>query len=105
MSKRNCGKSEEILLKNPLGRKIPNLWGIKSPCLYRKNPSTGILERRFLSSEYDFLQCWKSRGVSAESGVRNYRIRGMRFARNSEEESLTSEAMILAANREYRPGS
>ena len=29
----------------------------------------------------------------------------MRFARNSEEESLTSEAMILAANREYRPGS
>jgi len=36
-----------ILLKNPLGRKILNFWGIKSPWLYRKNPSTGILERRF----------------------------------------------------------
>jgi hypothetical protein len=51
-----------ILLKNPLVRKILNSWGIKSPCLYRKNPSTGILERRFLSPEYDFLQCRKSGG-------------------------------------------
>src|SRR5271165_3583432 len=31
---------ESILLKNPLGRKILNFLGIKSPCLYHKNPST-----------------------------------------------------------------
>src|SRR5271165_1338914 len=48
-----------IPLKKPLGRKILNFWGIKSPCLYRKNPSTGILERRFLSSEYDYLEWYE----------------------------------------------
>jgi hypothetical protein len=57
--KKRVESIQRILLKNPLGPKIQNLWGIISPCLYRKNPSTGILERRFLSSEYDFLQSWK----------------------------------------------
>ena len=61
---------DSILLKNPLGRKIPNFWRIKSPYLYRKNPSTGILERRFLLAEYDFLQSRKSGVFSAESKIR-----------------------------------
>jgi hypothetical protein len=60
----------KILLKNPLSRKILNSWGIKSPCRYRKNPSTGILERRFLSLEYDFLQCWKTGGFFSGIDIR-----------------------------------
>jgi hypothetical protein len=44
-----------ILLKSPLGKKILNFGGIKSPRLYRKNPSTGILERRFLPPDYHFF--------------------------------------------------
>ena len=58
-----------ILLKNPPGRKTPNFWGIKSPWLYRKNPSTGTLERRFCHRNTIFYNVGKSGGYSAESIV------------------------------------
>ena len=51
-----------ILLKNPLGRKILDFWGIKSPCLYRKNPSTGILERLFFVTGIRFFTMLEKRG-------------------------------------------
>jgi hypothetical protein len=52
-----------ILLKKPLGRKILDFWGIKSPCLYRKNPSTGILERLFFVIAIRFFTMLEKRVV------------------------------------------
>ena len=54
-SLRRVASQHSILLKNPLGRKILDFGGIKSPCLYRKNPSTGILERRFFVTGIRFF--------------------------------------------------
>jgi hypothetical protein len=81
------------LLKTPLGRKILDFGGIKSPSLYRENPSTGILERLFLSPEYDLLQCWK-RGVFQQNQNSEVADSGTEFLRKK---ALVFEMIFLDA--------
>jgi hypothetical protein len=59
VKQKGVASTQKILLKNPLGRKILDFEGIKSPCLYRKNTSTGILERLLLSREYELFNVRK----------------------------------------------
>jgi hypothetical protein len=66
---RGVASIQKILLKNPLSRKILDFWGIKSPCLYRKNAPTGILERLFFAAGIRFFNVGKEGGSSAESFV------------------------------------
>jgi hypothetical protein len=47
--------------------------GIKSPCLYRKNLSTGILERRFLVADYEFISVLEKVGVFQQNQDKDIR--------------------------------